>query len=61
MFAKRGGERDGEPALRAALLRARLRSYGRLDAVGDDDKAAQRIVLQGRLNSTAQLIIPTSE
>ena len=56
MFAERRGERDGEPALRAALFRA-----GRLDAVGDDDEAAQRIALQGRLNSTAQLIIPTSE
>ena len=52
ILAQRRGQRDGEPALRAA-------AGG--DAVGNDDQAAQRTMLHGLLSRTAQLIMPTSE
>src|SRR3546814_2642656 len=55
-FPERRGERDGKPTLRSGLF-----GLGGGNPVRDDDQAAQRLVLHGLLNSTAQLIMPTSE
>lgn len=56
MLTKGGSQCDSQSALRTALFGARW-----LDAVRNYNETAQRKALQPLLNSTAQLIVPTSE